>query len=75
VGVGPDPIPISKISVARLTRAIDLATHSPRMREQAEHLSRQIRAENGVEKAVQIIGSLMGSKVTGSTAGIPRDVS
>jgi UDP:flavonoid glycosyltransferase YjiC (YdhE family) len=55
LGVGPAPIPRSKLSVERLAQAIQEATTDTRMRQRAADLGVKIRAENGVANAVKII--------------------
>jgi sterol 3beta-glucosyltransferase len=53
LGAGPKPIPRRKLSVDRLAEAIGSATVEPSMRSRAAELSRQIRAEEGVARAVE----------------------
>ncbi len=55
LGAGPSPISRKKLSARRLAAAINLATGDQAMREKAEALGRQIRAEDGVSSAVQIL--------------------
>ncbi len=54
LGVGPDPIPLWKLTPARLADAIR-ATSEPGMRQRAAALGETIRAENGVGRAVAVI--------------------
>ncbi|MEW5802891.1 MAG: glycosyltransferase [bacterium] len=53
LGVGPHPIPYCRLSVERLADAIRIATTSRRMQECAAALGQKIRAEAGVERAVE----------------------
>ena len=55
LGVGPQPIPLRNLTVDRLAEAIDLAVSDTSMRAKAARLGEQIRAENGVARAVEII--------------------
>ena len=55
LGVGPQPIPRKQLTVARLAEAIQTALHDSAMRQRAKALAAQIRAENGVQRAVEII--------------------
>jgi UDP:flavonoid glycosyltransferase YjiC (YdhE family) len=54
LGVGPAPIPRSKLNVARLAKAIEAAQGSE-MRAQAAALGEALRAEDGVGTAVALI--------------------
>jgi UDP:flavonoid glycosyltransferase YjiC (YdhE family) len=49
VGVAPEPLPCRKLSVDTLSEAI---TRTLALRQRAEELGEQVRAENGVEAAV-----------------------
>ncbi|MDX8052330.1 glycosyltransferase [Lentzea sp. BCCO 10_0798] len=49
VGVAPEPVPYRKLSVDTLSEAI---TRALALRQRAEELGEQVRAENGVEAAV-----------------------
>jgi sterol 3beta-glucosyltransferase len=55
LGVGPRPIPRKKLSVERLVEAITAAIGDADMRRRAAALGRRIRAENGVQRAVELI--------------------
>ena len=55
LGVGPEPIPIKKLSVEKLADAIKRATTDDEMRRRAAELGKRIRAEDGVGKAVDLI--------------------
>lgn len=55
LGVGPKPISRKKLSAENLTQAIYIATHDRAMKEKAAAIGSQIRAENGVHRAIQVI--------------------
>lgn len=52
LGVGPAPVPQSKLSVERLAAAITQATSQPEITRRAEELGQRLRAEGGLAKAV-----------------------
>lgn len=54
-GVGPAPIPREKLTVERLATAIEAAVRDEAIKTRSEDLGRQIRAEDGVKQAVDII--------------------
>jgi UDP:flavonoid glycosyltransferase YjiC (YdhE family) len=58
LGVGPRPVPFRKLSVERLAAAIEAAVSDDAMRARAAALGQKLRAENGVQRAVEIIGQL-----------------
>jgi sterol 3beta-glucosyltransferase len=58
LGVGPEPVPQKKLTTERLAAAIRAVTENTRMRSLAEELGERIRAENGVGRAVEIIGEV-----------------
>jgi UDP:flavonoid glycosyltransferase YjiC (YdhE family) len=58
LGVGPTPIPRKRLSVERLAQAIDRLVSDQEMRQRAARLGERIRQENGVARAVEIIGRL-----------------
>jgi len=60
LGVGPAPIPRSKLTVDRLAQAIQEAVTDTCMRQRAAGLGSEIRAEDGVANAVEIIERLEG---------------
>jgi len=62
LGVGPSPIPQSKMTVDRLCRAIDMAMNDSTMRENATVLGRRLRKENGTSNAVSFITQWMNDK-------------
>jgi len=55
LGVGPSPIPRKKLNPEKLARAIQRAVDDESIRGKAAQIGLNIRAENGVESAVQMI--------------------
>jgi UDP:flavonoid glycosyltransferase YjiC (YdhE family) len=55
LGIGPKPILRSKLNADNFASAIYQATHDQRMIEQSKVIGSVLRAENGVEHAIQII--------------------
>jgi UDP:flavonoid glycosyltransferase YjiC (YdhE family) len=55
LGVGPAPIPRSKLTVDRLAQAIHEAVTNKAMRQRAADLGAKIQAEDGIANAVKII--------------------
>ena len=55
LGVGPAPVPRKKLTVERLARAIREAVTDQGMRERAARLGAQIRAEDGIARAVAVV--------------------
>jgi len=55
LGVGPKPIPRPKLTAENLGQAIHAAATDPAMRQRAQALGEQIRAEDGVGRAVGLI--------------------
>jgi UDP:flavonoid glycosyltransferase YjiC (YdhE family) len=55
LGVGPAPIPRSKLTVDRLAQAIQEAVTNTAMRQRAADLGAKIQAEDGIANAVKII--------------------
>ena len=58
LGVGPMPIPRQKLTVERLAKAIQTAVTDPMMHQRAAKLGAKIQAEDGVGRAVAVIGQL-----------------
>ncbi|HEX2905382.1 MAG TPA: glycosyltransferase [Phototrophicaceae bacterium] len=54
LGAGSPPIPRKQLTAENLAAAITTALHKD-VRTQAEHLGRQIRAEDGIAKAVELV--------------------
>ena len=62
LGVGPSPIPQSKMTVDRLCRAIDRARNDSTMRENAATLGSRLSIEDGTSHAVAFINQWMNSQ-------------
>lgn len=60
MGVGPQSIPAKKLSADNLAAAIRAATRDTALKERAAALGAQIRAEDGVGNAVEIIQQHLG---------------
>lgn len=60
LGVGPAPIPRSRLDPERLAKAITQAVNDPIIRQRADNLGAKIRTENGVEQAVRMVCQEMG---------------
>ncbi len=56
LGVGPEPIMQSALTANRLADAINQAVTDQTMRSRAAELGEHIRAEDGIARAVEIIG-------------------
>jgi len=61
LGAGPEPIARKKLSAERLAQAIYTATGDRAMKEKAISIGSQIRAENGIHQAIQIIRQYINS--------------
>jgi sterol 3beta-glucosyltransferase len=59
LGAGPKPIPRKILTVERFAQAISTATHNPMMRERAIAIGLEIVAEEGVNRAIQVIQKVM----------------
>ena len=59
LGVGPEPIRHTQLTVERLRAAIELGVNNSRLRQRASELGQKIRAENGIDSASQIIEKIM----------------
>jgi len=55
LGTSPRPIPKKRLSAARLAAAIVAAVNDPRLRERAAAVAQQIRREDGVARAVEVL--------------------
>ena len=55
LGVGPQPIPRSRLTADRLARALQTVTTDTAMQAQAARLGEAIRAEDGIGNAVRVI--------------------
>jgi sterol 3beta-glucosyltransferase len=60
-GFGPAPIPQKKLTVENLAAAIHEAVNNPDMREKTATVGRQLRAETGVQNAVQRLEEIVRS--------------
>ena len=60
LGLGPDPIPLKKLTVDRLANAIRIAVTDTGIRQRAKACGEAIRAEEGTGKAVKIIKQYLG---------------
>jgi sterol 3beta-glucosyltransferase len=70
LGVSPAPIPRRELTVPRLAEAIRRAVNDEEMRVRARALSVEIRAENGVGRAVEAFERLVGGSAgVGSRPG------
>jgi sterol 3beta-glucosyltransferase len=66
LGVGPAPIPRKKLTVERLAGAIQSAVNDVGMRQRAARLGSQIRAEDGIARAVEIVRQVEKRMAAGS---------
>jgi sterol 3beta-glucosyltransferase len=62
LGVAPRPIPMRRLDGRRLERALREALAEGRMRERASETAAALAAEDGVERAVEVIESFMASR-------------
>ncbi len=58
MGVGPKPIPFNKLTSQQLASAIQTAVTDPDMRRRAADLGQKLRAENGIQRAVEMLQTL-----------------
>jgi UDP:flavonoid glycosyltransferase YjiC (YdhE family) len=66
LGVGPRAIPHKRLTAAALAGAIDAAVSDRQMRDRAASVGRQIRAEDGVGRAVEIVERVQASRRKGA---------
>ena len=59
LGVGPKPIPRAKLTADSLALTLDQAVNNRKLRENAKKLGNLIRAENGLENAVNMIKDVL----------------
>lgn len=57
LGVGPQALPFRQLNVVRLAEAIQELTSNSMLRQKASELEEKIRAEDGLQRAVEIIGA------------------
>lgn len=62
-GIGPEPIPQGRLNADKLAAAITTAVSDAEMKQRAAEMGKQIRAEDGVARALEIIGTLVGEAV------------
>ena len=72
LGVGPTPIPRSRLSVARLSEALRSTVADQAMKKRAASLGERLRAEDGVARAVEVFGRLLALSPTLSPSGRGR---
>jgi len=61
LGVGPKPMPLKRLNVTHMTRAIRQAIGDPEMRQRAAELGWRVRAENGTAYAVGACEKYLGN--------------
>jgi sterol 3beta-glucosyltransferase len=61
LGVGPQPIPVRRLTARDLARAISMAATDAAMKWQADDLGKRIRSEDGIGAAVERIAQLLGT--------------
>ena len=59
LGAGPQPIPRHKLSAPRLAAAILDATQDPAIQDRAATTGRRLRAEDGVQRAISLLQTLL----------------
>lgn len=64
-GLGPDPIPLKKLTADRLANAIRIAVSDPGIRKRVKSIGEAIRKEDGIGNAVKIIRQYFGEPGTG----------
>jgi UDP:flavonoid glycosyltransferase YjiC (YdhE family) len=60
LGAGPAPVPFTKLSSERLAAVIRQAVINPTIRARAAALGYRIRSEDGVGRAVEALGQMLG---------------
>jgi len=60
LGVGPEPIPLKKLTADRLAHAISVAVTKPGIKQRSASMGEAIRAEDGVDYAVRVIKECLG---------------
>ena len=60
LGAGPRPIPLPRLTVDRLTHALDQALHDNGMQSRARALGERIRSEDGIAVAIRAIRAWIG---------------
>jgi sterol 3beta-glucosyltransferase len=59
IGAGPQPIAQNKLTVENLTQALREMADSSAMRQRAEAVGTQIRAEDGIARAIQVLERIL----------------
>lgn len=62
LGVSPPPIARSKLTTARLAASIGIAVANGSMRTRARELGARIRAEDGIQEAVRVLGAIASAR-------------
>lgn len=70
-GVGPQPIPQRRLTVARLAEAISMAVQDVGIQQRAAALGAAIQAEDGVGSAVTIVEGILRAPQTAAPAMLP----
>jgi sterol 3beta-glucosyltransferase len=60
LGAGPAPIPRAQLSSERLAQALAYVLQTDSPRERAAEIGQRLKAERGVERAVELIGEYLG---------------
>jgi UDP:flavonoid glycosyltransferase YjiC (YdhE family) len=60
LGVGPEPVPRRGLTVGRLAQAMQRAVTDAAMHQRAADLGSRIAAEDGVARAVAVVGQMGG---------------
>ena len=55
LGVGPEPVSRRRLTASRLAHAIDRAVRDSEMRSRAAALGERLRAERGIDRAIEVI--------------------
>ncbi len=55
LGVGPAPIPHKRLTAAKLAASIKIGVHDATMRKRATEVGAIIKAEHGIDRAIEII--------------------
>jgi UDP:flavonoid glycosyltransferase YjiC (YdhE family) len=64
LGLGPDPIPLKKLTADALAGAIRIAVTDSKLRHRTVSCGEAIRAEDGVGNAVKVIQRYLGDPLT-----------
>ncbi|MGZ4231195.1 MAG: glycosyltransferase [Solirubrobacteraceae bacterium] len=72
LGLSPPPIPRRRLSVDRLEQAIKATTTDERFHDRARSVARQIRAERGVDQAVEVFEHYVGTSARAAEPALSR---